>query len=83
MLLVGNEGGSPELPVAFEALEDAAKAEMEPEAFDYAAGGAGRERTIDSNQRAFDRWQIVPRMLRDIAARPDGELRRTSRDGGL
>jgi isopentenyl diphosphate isomerase/L-lactate dehydrogenase-like FMN-dependent dehydrogenase len=33
------------------------------------AGGAGAERTVWANLRAFERWQIVPRMLRDVSER--------------
>jgi isopentenyl diphosphate isomerase/L-lactate dehydrogenase-like FMN-dependent dehydrogenase len=33
------------------------------------AGAAGSEQTMRSNSEAFRRWQIVPRMLRDVAVR--------------
>ncbi|HLH15462.1 MAG TPA: alpha-hydroxy-acid oxidizing protein, partial [Solirubrobacteraceae bacterium] len=39
------------------------------EAYGYVAGGAGAELTMDANLRAFERWQIVPRMLRDVSER--------------
>lgn len=42
---------------------------MSPQSFDYIAGGAGGEATIKNNKDAFDRWQIVPRMLGDVSAR--------------
>lgn len=42
---------------------------MSREAFAYIAGGAGSEATMQANRRAFDQWQIVPRMLRDVSAR--------------
>ncbi|MCB0839311.1 MAG: alpha-hydroxy-acid oxidizing protein, partial [Bacteroidetes bacterium] len=32
-------------------------------------GGAGTERTISENRQAFERWKIVPRMLRDVSQR--------------
>jgi lactate 2-monooxygenase len=32
-------------------------------------GGAGAEDTMRANEAAFRRWRIVPRMLRDVAAR--------------
>jgi|HubBroStandDraft_3_1064219.scaffolds.fasta_scaffold00835_6 lactate 2-monooxygenase len=35
----------------------------------YIQGGAGRGKTIRANRDAFDRWQIVPRMLRDVSER--------------
>lgn len=59
----------PGLPVAFEALEAAAREALPPEAFAYVAGGAGGERTMDANRRAFDRWRLVPRMLGDVEQR--------------
>ena len=39
---------------------------MRPEAFAYVAAGAGNETTLAANRAAFDRWRIVPRMLRDV-----------------
>ena len=47
----------------FEAL---ARARMEPAAFDYYAGGAGDERTLDDNRAAFDRVVLRPRVLVDV-----------------
>jgi lactate 2-monooxygenase len=35
----------------------------------YIQGGAGRGETIRANSEAFDRWRIVPRMLRDVSER--------------
>jgi isopentenyl diphosphate isomerase/L-lactate dehydrogenase-like FMN-dependent dehydrogenase len=65
----GAAGVEPDVPVTFEALEEAALAVMEPEAADYVAGGAGSENTVARNDSAFDRWRIVPRFLRDVAER--------------
>lgn len=42
---------------------------MSAEAFAYVAGGAGAERTMAANREAFERWRIVPRVLRDVAER--------------
>jgi lactate 2-monooxygenase len=42
---------------------------MSTEAFAYVAGSAGLERTASANVRAFEQWQIVPRVLRDVASR--------------
>ncbi len=62
--------GTPEtFPLTYEALEAAAKAVLKPEAYDYVAGSAGTEATAHANRRAFERWQLVPRMLRDTAQR--------------
>jgi isopentenyl diphosphate isomerase/L-lactate dehydrogenase-like FMN-dependent dehydrogenase len=41
----------------------------EPKAAAYVFGGAGSEDTMRANLDAFRRWRIVPRMLRDVAAR--------------
>jgi lactate 2-monooxygenase len=42
---------------------------MSPEGYAYVAGGAGTEETIRENRAAFERWRIVPRMLRDVSRR--------------
>lgn len=59
----------PRLPVSFEALERKAKETMKPEAFDYIRGGAGAESTMSNNTAAFNKWQIVPRMMGDVSKR--------------
>jgi lactate 2-monooxygenase len=65
----GVAGERPSVPVATRELEDRAREVLTPEAFGYVAGGAGAERTMRANLRAFERWQIVPRMLRDVSSR--------------
>jgi isopentenyl diphosphate isomerase/L-lactate dehydrogenase-like FMN-dependent dehydrogenase len=65
----GLAGEKPALPVAASALEERAREVLSAEAFGYVAGGAGTERTMAANLRAFERWEIVPRMLRDVSAR--------------
>jgi lactate 2-monooxygenase len=65
----GVSGRRPRVPVSAERLEAAARERLRPEAFAYIAGGAGNERTIAANRAAFDRWRIVPRMLRDVERR--------------
>jgi lactate 2-monooxygenase len=57
------------IPVPLDRLEQKAKAVLSPAACDYVAGGAGGERTMAANLAAFDRWQLVPRMLRDVSQR--------------
>jgi lactate 2-monooxygenase len=42
---------------------------MSPEAFAYVAGGAGTESTMAANRDTFERWRIVPPMLRDVSVR--------------
>ncbi len=65
----GLSGQTLSVPVDFCALEARAKEVMSPEAFAYVAGGAGMETTMRENRRAFDKWRIVPRMLRDVSER--------------
>jgi lactate 2-monooxygenase len=67
---VGGAGGvHPRVPVSFDRLEERARRAMTPEGYAYVAGGAGREETVRANRAAFERWRIVPRMLRDVSRR--------------
>lgn len=63
------QGERPEYPVSYEDLVERAREELDDEAFAYVAGGAGSESTVAANDRAFDRWRIVPRILRDVDER--------------
>lgn len=65
----GMAGHRPRVPVDYAELEAAAERCMAAGDFAYIAGGAGRESTMAANRAAFERWRIVPRMLRDVAAR--------------
>jgi lactate 2-monooxygenase len=65
----GARGSYPSVPVSFERLQEAARSRMSPEGFAYVAGGAGTEETMRENRAAFERWRIVPRMLRDVSTR--------------
>jgi lactate 2-monooxygenase len=67
--LAGLQGQRPTIPVSYEALEAQARERLSPEAYGYVAGGAGGENTMRANLAAFQRWRIVPRMLRDVARR--------------
>ena len=67
--VAGVGGQRPVVPVGQTELEKAAQAAMPPEAWAYVAGGAGRESTMDANRAAFERWRIVPRVLRDVEQR--------------
>jgi isopentenyl diphosphate isomerase/L-lactate dehydrogenase-like FMN-dependent dehydrogenase len=64
--LMGQQGS---VPVSVERLEEKARETLRPEAWDYVAGGAGAEHTVQANREAFRRWRIVPRMLRDVSRR--------------
>lgn len=65
----GAGGKPPLLPVHPADLESYAAEVMSAEAFAYVAGGAGLETTVRRNREAFERWSIVPRMLRDVSDR--------------
>ncbi|KGP73184.1 lactate 2-monooxygenase [Pontibacillus yanchengensis] len=57
------------LPVVYEEWEERARHVLEDGPYYYVAGGAGGEKTMSSNLRAFDRWNIVPKMLRNVEDR--------------
>jgi lactate 2-monooxygenase len=67
--LDGVSGRRPRVPIDVRALERAARRRMSVHAYAYVAAGAGNERTVAANRAAFDRWRIVPRMLRDVGER--------------
>ncbi|MEJ1240516.1 lactate 2-monooxygenase [Chryseolinea sp. T2] len=67
--LEGLAGRRPAIKADFASVEAAARTRMTPEALAYIAGGAGAELTMASNRAAFDRVQIVPRVLRDVSTR--------------
>ncbi len=66
--LTGVTGQVPEFPADLSRLEEAAKAVMAPEAYDYIAGSAGSGDTARENLEAFRRWRIMPSMLTDVSA---------------
>lgn len=51
------------VPVSYEELEAKAKEKLHPKPFYYVAASAGAEFTAEENNRAFQKWKIVPRML--------------------
>src|SRR3954471_13555737 len=65
----GVSGRRPRVPTDATKLEARARKAMPDEAFAYIAGGAGTGATMRNNRDAFDRWRIVPRMLRDVSER--------------
>jgi 4-hydroxymandelate oxidase len=56
--------------VTVEDYEPAARELLPRDVYDFYAGGAGDERTLEENVRAFDRWRLRPRYLRG-AGLPD------------
>jgi lactate 2-monooxygenase len=67
--LKGTTGERPPFTTDLSRLEDAAREALTPEAFGYVAGSAGSGSTARANRAAFERWRIVPRMLRDVSER--------------
>jgi isopentenyl diphosphate isomerase/L-lactate dehydrogenase-like FMN-dependent dehydrogenase len=67
--LAGMQGQRPTTPMTYEQLEEQARQRLSREAYGYVAGGAGGEETMRANRAAFERWQIVPRMLRNVGQR--------------
>jgi 4-hydroxymandelate oxidase len=55
--------------VNLESLEPLARERLEPSLYDYIAGGAGDEWTLRESRAAWNRWQLLPRMLRGVAER--------------
>ncbi|MBF6072534.1 lactate 2-monooxygenase [Nocardia farcinica] len=62
--LAGLGGRIPELPMTPEGLEERAREVLGASEFAYVAGSASSGRTAAANRAAFDRYRIVPRMLR-------------------
>ncbi|HEX2191367.1 MAG TPA: lactate 2-monooxygenase [Longimicrobiaceae bacterium] len=69
IFVAGVGGRRPAVPTHPARLEEEARRAMSPEGFAYMAGGAGTESTVRANREAFERWRIVPRMLRDVSVR--------------
>ncbi|WP_243788566.1 lactate 2-monooxygenase [Saccharopolyspora gloriosae] len=65
----GVSGRKPAVPTDFRTLERRARRKSSARAWAYVAGGAGDGATMRANRAAFDRWSIVPRMLRDVSRR--------------
>jgi len=69
-LYLGALGGVlPPHPFDYADLEERALAALPPELRTYVAGGAGDESTQRANVAAFERYAVVPRMLRAPAER--------------
>ena len=66
---LGLAGKKISVPIPISDLEKKAAEVLSQQAYDYVAGSASGERTARANLAAFDRWRIVPRMLRDVSQR--------------
>src|SRR3954451_23612747 len=65
----GGDGRHPRGPQTARGRQRLAKRKLNPRAYSYVAGGAGDEVTQRANVAAFDRWAVVPRVLRDCSDR--------------
>jgi lactate 2-monooxygenase len=65
----GFAGRLPIVPIDPIKLEEAAAAKMSTQAKAYIVGGAGLESTIRANRASFEKYKIVPRMLRNVSER--------------
>jgi L-lactate dehydrogenase (cytochrome) len=62
-------GGRPTIPTSWPELDRLARRRLSRRAYGYVAGGAGSEGTMRADRDAFERRQLLPRMLRDVAVR--------------
>jgi isopentenyl diphosphate isomerase/L-lactate dehydrogenase-like FMN-dependent dehydrogenase len=53
-----------EPPLTLEEHDAAARAVLPADVYDFIAGGAGEEWTLEENRRSFARWKLRPRVLR-------------------
>lgn len=67
--IAGAAGGRQLIPFDPVVLEQQAKAKMDPAAAAYVIGAAGLESTMHANRSDFERYRIVPRMLRNVEER--------------
>lgn len=67
--LGGLTGVRPDLPMTFDEFEEWAPDAMGPEIWSYVSGGAGNEHTQRANVAAFEKWGLMPRVLRGAAQR--------------
>src|ERR671925_168463 len=54
-------------PINLFEFEELAKESLPKEEYDYVAGGATDEISVDRNRRAFASWALRPRVLRDVS----------------
>ncbi len=62
-------GARPRIPTSWPDLDRLGERKLSARAYGYVAGGAGSEHTMRADRAAFERWQLVPRMLRDVSVR--------------
>ena len=57
---------APVPPLNLHEYETAARALLAPMVLDFVAGGSDDEVTLRGNRAAFDRWRLLPRVLRGL-----------------
>jgi len=62
-------GTRPAIPTSWPDLDRLARRRLSRRGYGYVAGGAGSEQTMRADRAAFERWELLPRMLRDVAVR--------------
>ena len=62
-------GARPTIPTSWPELDRLAQRRLSKRGYGYVAGGAGSEQTMRADRAAFERWELLPSMLRDVAAR--------------
>jgi isopentenyl diphosphate isomerase/L-lactate dehydrogenase-like FMN-dependent dehydrogenase len=62
-----NEMVTDRQPINLFEFEDIARERLPKEEYDYIAGGATDEISVDRNRRAFASWALRPRVLRDVS----------------
>ncbi|MGY1822048.1 alpha-hydroxy-acid oxidizing protein [Geodermatophilus sp. SYSU D00079] len=65
----GVYGRRPRVPTSARELQRRARRHLSARGYAYVAGSAGDEATDRANRAAFDRWAVVPRVLRDVSVR--------------
>lgn len=68
----GASGIRPSVPTRWSSLVETAERAMSRDAWAYVNGSSGTESTAEANALAFERWRIVPRVLRDVSERDLG-----------
>ncbi|KAN0062487.1 hypothetical protein ACQY0O_005018 [Thecaphora frezii] len=66
-IYVGGLTGQAPLTTDLVLLEHQAKSKLPPQAYAYVAGSASSESTARANRAEFERWKIVPHMLRSTS----------------
>lgn len=67
--LDGAEGKMPLISPDWKKLEQQASEKMSDQARSYIIGGAGLQSSVEGNRSAFDKYKIVPRMLKNVDQR--------------